>query len=200
MKTNGIENEKLPKSGGTGAGVKEKVQSESSGQSSGKGREDAPGKQARDLGNVDAGRVAKSGVDAGVIEQVQESGREIAAKSLQAIGERTKSTTAGYQSDISSGLRTLADGLKQTSSTFGVADETPLSSAGGRYIADLAEKIEGISDYFERKDAGELIEDVKGFARRNPTVFVGGAFALGFAISRLVRSSSHSSASRGEAK
>lgn len=127
--------------------------------------------------------------DQSVIAQVQESGREIASKSMEAIGDRTRTATAGYKSDISSGLHTLADGLRQTSSTFQqAAEDKPISTAGARYIEDIAKKIEGVSDYFERTEASDLINDMKGFARRNPAVFVGGAFAMGFAISRLIRS------------
>lgn len=137
--------------------------------------------------------------DAGVLAQVKETGQDIATKSMHAIGEKTKSTTEGYKSDISSGLHTLAEGLRQTSSTLGKgeADDKPLSSAGARYIGGLAEKVESVSGYFERKDATDLLKDVTGFAKRNPTVFVGGAFALGFALSRLIKSSATASPSRG---
>lgn len=129
--------------------------------------------------------------EAGLLAQVQESGKDIASKSLKAIGEKTLSTTEGYKSEITGGLNTLAEGLRQASSTFaGAAKDKPLASAGARYIGDLAGKIESVSGYVERKDATALFRDVKGFAKRNPTVFVGGAFALGFALSRLIRSSS----------
>ncbi|MEO5859042.1 MAG: hypothetical protein ABIR33_08855 [Pyrinomonadaceae bacterium] len=126
--------------------------------------------------------------DAGVLAQVQKSGKDIASKSLKAIGEKTLSTTEGYKSEITGGLNTLADGLRKASTSFEGSEDKPLASAGARYIGDLAEKIESVSGYFERNDATALFQDVKGFARRNPTVFVGGAFALGFALSRMIRS------------
>ena len=129
----------------------------------------------------------------GVMVQVQDSGREIAERSLEAIGSRTRSATSAYQSDISLGLHTLADGLRQTTSTFqDVAEDKPLSAAGARYIEDLAGRIDSVSDYFENADTEALMKDVKGFARRNPAIFVGGAFAAGFALSRLIRSASSS--------
>lgn len=133
-----------------------------------------------------------------VVGQIQEAGRDVASKSVSAISEKTRAKTAGYQSEISSGLHTLAEGLRQTSSQFqNTAEDTPLSSASARYIGDLAEKLESVSSYFERKDASALMQDVKAFAKSNPTLFVGGAFVVGFAVSRLVRSSSMNSLSRG---
>jgi hypothetical protein len=137
----------------------------------------------------------------GVVDQVKETGRDIAARSLGAIEDRTQSATSGYKSDISTGLHTLADGLRQTSSTFqNAAEDKPLSSAGARYIEDLANKIENVSNYFESKDPADVVKDVKNFARKNPAIFVGGAFALGFALSRLVRSASNTSAPQSRAR
>ena len=136
--------------------------------------------------------------DAGVLSQVQETGRDLASKSLNAIGEKTRSTTEGYKSEITGGLHTLAEGLRQASASFNEqADDNAISSAGARYIGDLAGKIESVSGYFERKDAADLLQDVKGFARRNPTVFVGSAFALGFALSRFIRSGAAAPSTRG---
>lgn len=136
--------------------------------------------------------------DASVLGQVQESGKELASKSLSAIGEKTKIATEGYKSEITGGLHTLAEGLRQTSSTFQrESEDSTLASAGGRYLGDLADKIESVSGYFERKDATALIRDVKGFAKRNPTVFVGAAFAAGFALSRVIRSGMADSQTRG---
>lgn len=127
---------------------------------------------------------------ADVVGQVQETGRELASRSIDAIGGRARAATSAYKTDITSGLHTLADGLRQTSSTFmDAAEDKPLSTAGARYIDDLASKIENVSDYFERKDPADLVRDIKVFAKKNPAIFVGGAFALGFAISRLARSS-----------
>lgn len=144
---------------------------------------------ARSDEGVGMDQAGGNGADQGVLAQAQESGRDIASKSIEAIGERTRTATAGYKSDISAGLHTLADGLRQTSSTVqDAAEDKPISTAGAKYIEDIAKKIEAVSDYFERSEAGDVVQDLKGFARRNPTVFVGGAFALGFALSRLLRS------------
>ncbi len=148
-----------------------------------------PESQSRSAGSANQGQG-----DEGVLSQVQDSGRDIANKGLQAIGDKTKSTAEGYKSEITGGLHTLADGLRQTSSNFRKdGEQNVLASAGARYISDLAEKIESVSGYFERKDTTDLIRDVKGFARRNPTVFVGGAFAAGFALSRVIRSGASTS-------
>ena len=185
-------------SGETGAGAAKGMASGSGSGSEGSGSGTGAGRSSTvDRGSEKMSTQGKSSVpgqdktsDVGVLEQVQESGKDLASKSLAAIGEKTRSATEGYKSEITGGLHTLAEGLRQTSSTFQRgSDDTPLATAGGRYLGDLADKIESVSGYFERKDAAALMSDVKGFARRNPTVFVGASFAAGFALSRLIRSS-----------
>ena len=131
--------------------------------------------------------------DAGIAGKAQESGREIVSRSVQAVGDRTRATTNSYVQEVSSGLHTLAEGLRHTSSTVqGTTDDQPLSNAGARYLEGLADKVEDFSSYLERKDLTALYSDVRGFAREHPAVFVGGAFAIGFAVSRLLKSGGRS--------
>lgn len=203
MNNNDIDNQTGSKTAAKNQGKTESSQGTAGGQipgsSQGQGRAIDEGRSTRSSSqSTDAGtgqgRSMGAGVgqgqrEEGVLSQVQESGRDIANKGLQAISEKTRSATDGYKSEITSGLHTLADGLRQTSSSFRTnGEENTLASAGARYIGDLAEKIESVSGYFERKDATALLQDVRGFAKRNPTVFVGSAFAVGFALSRVIRS------------
>ncbi len=143
----------------------------------------------------------KQSGDQGVIGEIQQSGREIAERSIGAVGSRTRTAASGYKSEITSGLYSLADGLRKTSETFQEnADDQPLPAAGARYIEDLANKIEWVSNYFEGKDPSAVAQDVKRFARENPTIFVGGAFVVGFAISRLFRSATPTGAPQSRAR
>ncbi|HEX6279460.1 MAG TPA: hypothetical protein VFZ49_05530 [Pyrinomonadaceae bacterium] len=129
--------------------------------------------------------------------QVTEAGRDVASHSMQAASDGARSATESYRQEISSGLHSLADGLRETGGRLrddGSANS--ISSAGSHYLETVANKVDDLSGYLERQDLTGLLRDFRGFARRNPTMFVGGAFALGFAISRVVRSGSGSSAHR----
>ena len=129
--------------------------------------------------------------DSGIAGKAQESGREIVSRSVQAVGDRTRATTDSYMQEVSTGLHALAEGLRQTgSSVQGTGADQPLSNAGARYLEGLAGKVEDLSGYLERKDLTAIYGDVRVFAREHPAVFVGGAFALGFAVSRLLKSGS----------
>jgi hypothetical protein len=57
-----------------------------------------------------------------------------------------------------------------------------------RYIRQAAEQIQGVADTVRERDVRELVGEVQDFARRQPTLFFGGAVVLGFAVLRFLKS------------
>ena len=93
--------------------------------------------------------------------------------------EHAKDGFADEVSSVGSALRRASDELRQGSPqerTFGYAANS---------LADL-------SDVVRDKDIAEIVEDISGFARRNPFAFLGGAALLGFAGIRAARASQRS--------
>ena len=56
------------------------------------------------------------------------------------------------------------------------------------YIRQASEQIQGVADTVREKDVRELVGEVQDFARRQPTLFFGGAVVLGFAALRFLKS------------
>jgi hypothetical protein len=67
------------------------------------------------------------------------------------------------------------------------------------YIRQASEQIQGVADTVRERDVRELVGEVQDFARRQPTLFFGGAVVLGFAALRFLKSTapSHSSNNTG---
>ncbi|MDB4941152.1 MAG: hypothetical protein JWP97_686 [Labilithrix sp.] len=80
--------------------------------------------------------------------------------------------------DIASALRGTGEKLK------GVG---PLGDVAGR----AADGMDKVSDFFDGKQIGDVVRDVERFARREPALFVGAAFALGIIGGRFLKSSAH---------
>ena len=77
----------------------------------------------------------------------------------------------------------VADALRQTSS--GMKDAGPLPA-----LADqAADTVERVATYLQSKSLGDLIGEVERFARREPAIFLGGAFAAGLLGGRFLKSS-----------
>jgi hypothetical protein len=67
-----------------------------------------------------------------------------------------------------------------------------------RYIRQASAQIQGVADTVRERDVRELVGEVQDFARRQPTLFFGGAVVLGFAALRFLKSTAPN-AGNGEA-
>jgi uncharacterized protein YjbJ (UPF0337 family) len=82
-------------------------------------------------------------------------------------------------------LGSVAEALRQTGQQLREQNaEIPT-----QYIDRVASEVERVSGYLERRDMGQLVQDVEQFARRQPTLFLGGAFVLGLIGARFLKSS-----------
>jgi hypothetical protein len=81
----------------------------------------------------------------------------------------------------------VAQALRQTGQHLREEGSQPMLA---QYVDRGAEQVERFGGYLRRRDTGELVADVEGFARRQPMVFAGGAFALGMLAVRFLRSGS----------
>jgi hypothetical protein len=58
-----------------------------------------------------------------------------------------------------------------------------------QYVDDAVSQLERFSNRLKERNVGELFDDAQQFARRNPAVFIGSAFALGLLGARFLKSS-----------
>ena len=70
-----------------------------------------------------------------------------------------------------------------------------------RYAADLGDKaaqnLERFSNYIREQDPKRLLNDVQNFGRRQPALLLGGAFLLGFAGARLIKTAVDAASENG---
>src|SRR5215213_4257934 len=119
----------------------------------------------------------------------------------QAFGAATKRATEvldEQKGTVAGGLTTVADSIKQVGENLTTAEEpNKITETAAKYTNSLAEQIENLSGYFERKDVRDMVRDVETFARRYPAYFIGGAVALGFLAARFLKSSNPKQLSGG---
>jgi len=59
-----------------------------------------------------------------------------------------------------------------------------------QYAEKAAEQVERLSSYLQQHEIGDMVGDIERFARRQPALFLSGAFALGVIAARFIKSSS----------
>jgi hypothetical protein len=85
------------------------------------------------------------------------------------------------------GVQQLASGVQTaTSAMRRAADDIDVdNSLIGAALRKSADTIDQATRAFREGDMTRVVDDVNGFARRQPTVFLGVTFALGFALARV---------------
>lgn len=117
-------------------------------------------------------------------EHLIEEGRDKAHELGDRAGELARSRADHEKDRLVTGIRTFADVLRRGSDD--------LSGERDRYrpmLTSAADRVENISSYLESRDVDALTNEVRRFAREHTPLFLGGAFALGFAGARFLKSS-----------
>ncbi|HEU5012632.1 MAG TPA: hypothetical protein VFT66_08820 [Roseiflexaceae bacterium] len=127
------------------------------------------------------GQSSGSSTVSDVADQAKETAGQIADQARQ----QATSRIADQKDRAAEGLTGVAQALRQTSQQLNDHDQSGFTT----YIDSAANQVERVSHYLRDKDVGELIDDVEYYARREPALFVGGAFVLGLLGARFLKSS-----------
>ena len=135
-----------------------------------------------------AGQQARTGAGGGeqdLLTHAKEAGGEIVSKVQEQAGtqiNKQKETAATEISQVANAVRRIRESLP--------GEE---SGAVARFAAEYGDKaadgLERLSKYIREQDPKQLLDDVQNFGRRRPALLLGGAFLLGFAGARLIKSS-----------
>ncbi|RLQ88723.1 hypothetical protein [Notoacmeibacter ruber] len=102
--------------------------------------------------------------------------------------ERGKETAASTVNDFAASVRAAADKL-------GERDQ----SMSANLVREAARGLEDVSGAISGRSVGEIVNNVSGFARRQPTAFMVGAALTGIALGRFARASNtHTARDYGE--
>jgi hypothetical protein len=112
----------------------------------------------------------QGGRSTGMVDRV----RQTAAAQLTT--QKTRATEA---------LGSVAAALRQSSQPLRDNNQVMLADYAGK----AADQLEQFSTRFRERDLTELMDDVNRFARRQPALFVGAAFAAGVLAARFLKSS-----------
>lgn len=122
--------------------------------------------------------------------------KDTAGQAYEMATEHAASRLEEQKVILTSGMASVAGSIKQVGENLREADEqTPITELTASYGERLADGVEQLAGYFEQNDLRAMANDVEKFARKNPLVFIGGAFALGILGARFLKSSRSVSAS-----
>jgi hypothetical protein len=135
---------------------------------------------------AEAGKDAVVGAAQHLKEQVTSVG--------QNVKERTQSVIEDGKERVTSGLDGIASTLEKTTEGLQSSELGQLAPYGER----LQDWTQGLSDYLKTANPGDLLHDAEKLARRQPALFLGGAFVVGLAVARFLKSSAARQETAGE--
>ncbi len=160
----------------------------------GQGPADVVRDQAADLGQgaVDAGKHA-AGVArdqaSGVVAEAGQQGREL----LRQAQDQLQSQASMGQQRLASDLHALSDGF------CSMADQAGQPGLAADLARQAAGTARNVARWLDDREPGQVLEDVKSFARRRPGMFVALAACAGLMAGRLTRGLTDASSDEGNA-
>lgn len=131
---------------------------------------------------ADQGKQAVSDVAGTAADKAREVTDEAARQARDLVGEargHLEQQASEQHRNLVNGLRSLGDELGSMRS-----DQPGLASD---LVGQARERINGAADWFEQRQPGDLVDELRGFARRRPGTFLVGAALAGIAVGRLTR-------------
>ena len=141
----------------------------------------------------DPGRNPQNTASSGVPEQARQQTQQLAQQARQQAGqlanrggEQVKSQLANQKHQAVQRMAPVQTALRETAHQLRQQDQGSM----GQYAQKAADQVERLSGYLRETDVDQIVDEVRGFARSRPALFLGGAAALGFFATRFLKSSS----------
>jgi len=119
------------------------------------------------------------------VSQAADTAKEKARETADEAERRAKTMLADRKGRAADELGGVAQAARQTGQQLRGQDRTTIAE----YADTAADRIDQVSGYLRDRSIGELIDDAERLARREPELFLIGAFALGLIGSRFLKSS-----------
>lgn len=115
--------------------------------------------------------------EAGLEDEVTERAQSLAEQAQKA-AESQKGRLAEGATEVARALHHASEGLRRD-------DQRTV----GDYTEALAGQVEKVAQFLQSRDLPTMAREVSGFAKRQPALFLGGAFTLGIVAARFLKSS-----------
>jgi hypothetical protein len=148
---------------------------------------------------VPGSTIGTTGSGTQVSEQAKQQSQQLARQARQQASdlasrgtEQAKGQLANQKHQASQRLTPVQTALRETGHQLRNQGQGPVAD----YVERAADQVERFSTYLRETDVDEIVEEVRGIARRRPALFLGGAAAIGFFATRFLKSTSGEYGSR----
>lgn len=126
------------------------------------------------------GSVAKEEAQ-GVASTAAEQARTVASDTVGQLRDQLTEQTSGQRDRLVATLQSFGDDLER------MAGQTGEGGMAADLAREAADRARALREHLDGREPGQLLDDVRDFARRKPGTFLLGALVAGVAAGRLLR-------------
>lgn len=104
---------------------------------------------------------------------------------MNRVKETASAQLSSQKNRATDGLGSIASAVRESSRPLRENKQDVIAE----YVEKAADQLEQFSTRLRERDINELVNDAQQFARRRPAMFIGGAFLVGVAAARFLKSS-----------
>ena len=120
-----------------------------------------------------------------LLEQAKQTTHEVVSQ----VQQQASSQINRQKETAASELSTVVNAVRRFGETLSNEGQGPIARFAAQYGDKAADGLDRFARYLREQDPKRLLNDVQNFGRRQPALMIGGAFLLGFAGARIIRSS-----------
>ena len=141
----------------------------------------------------DSSRNGTSGTGTNDSGQLTDQVKQQASKLADTAQQQAEQQFRTQKHNASQGLGSVSDALHQAADQLRKQNQDTVAG----FVDEAASQVQGLQGYLQQENLHRVIDQVEGFARNQPYLFVGGAFALGALAARFLKASRPESANWG---
>ncbi len=144
----------------------------------------ATGSQQQNQGNQNQGNQGNQG-NQDLLQQAKQTTNEVVSQ----VQQQANSQITQQKDTIASQLSSVVNAFRRFDESLTNEGDGPVARFAGQYGQKAADGLDRFARYLREQDPKRLMNDVQNFGRRQPALLIGGAFLLGLAGARLIKSS-----------
>ncbi len=149
----------------------------------------AVGDQQKQGSQSNQGSQNEGGQD--LLQQAKQTTSDVVNQVQQRAGDQINRQKESAVSELS----TVVNAVRRFGETLNSEGNGPIARFAAQYGDKAANSLDQLANYLRDQDPKRLLDDVQKFGRRQPALLIGGAFLLGFAGARVIKSSLESASS-----
>ena len=159
-----------------------------SGEQASPANKNTAGNQQTNQGTAAAQSTAQNQQKGGGEQDLMKHAKQATGEIINQVQGRAGSQLNRQKEAAASELSQVANAVRRIGDTLNGEESGKIVQYAAEYGEKAADRIEQLSNYIREQDPKQLLADVQNFGRRRPALLLGGAFLLGFAGARLIKS------------